>query len=299
MAGRSIEKKPSSTAAYNCLSRACAARERDARFRGPDDMAEVFIPFFPKHLILNIPLMRRLFLTRMIPPGIYQYVLARTKLIDEVFMRALDEDFAQIALLGAGFDTRAIRFQVRNKATRIYELDAPTTQEAKVDILRRKNVSLPESLVFVPIDFNKESIHDVLVLAGFEHARKTLFVYEGVTMYLTPDAVDAILRFVRTSSEAGSLVVFDYVQGSVLRGENRYFGEEGIVRTVTRVGEGWTFGIEEGEVERFLSERGFKVVSHHTASDLEHQYLTADDGTRFGRVNGTHCIVVAAVGSAN
>ena len=68
-----------------------------------------------------------------------------------------------------------------------------------------------------------------------------------------------------------------------------------IYERVSKAGEGWTFGIEEGEIERFLSERGFMVNSHHTPSDLEKAYLTADDGVSLGRINGTHCIVVASV----
>ncbi len=66
-------------------------------------------------------------------------------------------------------------------------------------------------------------------------------------------------------------------------------------KTISRTGEGWTFGIEDGGIDNFLSDRGLKVVSHHTASDLEKRYLTADDGTFFGRINGTQSIVVAAV----
>ena len=169
MAKRAIEHKASNTAGYTCFSRACASREPDERFRGPDDMAEVFLPLGAK-FILNVPFLRKLFMRKVAPPGIYEYVLARTKLIDKVFTDALEKHFSQIVLLGAGFDTRALRFSNRNKGTKIFELDIHTTQQPKIDILNRKKVALPKELVFVPIDFNKQSLSDVLFAAGYEES---------------------------------------------------------------------------------------------------------------------------------
>jgi methyltransferase (TIGR00027 family) len=256
-------------------------------------MAEVFLPLGAK-FILNVPFLRKLFMRKVAPPGIYEYVLARTKLLDEVFINALESHFPQIVLLGAGFDTRALRFASRNKGTKTFELDVPTTQQPKIDILGRKKVALPQELFFVPIDFNKQSLADVLSAAGYEKAQKSLFLWEGVTMYLTPDAVDSTLDFIHNNAAAGSIVTFDYIYASVLRRENRFYGEREIFETVSRAGEGWTFGIEEGAIKHFLSERGFKMISHHTPSELEETYLTAG-GTRFGRINGTHCIVTASV----
>jgi len=256
-------------------------------------MAEVFLPLGAR-VVLNVPFLRKLFMRKVAPPGIYEYVLARTKLLDEIFINALENHFSQVVLLGAGFDTRALRFSSRNKGTKIFELDIPTTQQPKIDILSRKKVLLLKELFFVPIDFNKQSLSDVLFSAGYAERQKSLFLWEGVTMYLTPDAVDSTLGFIRNSAAEGSIVAFDYIYASVLRRENRFYGEKEIFETVSRAGEGWTFGIEEGAIERFLSERGFKMISHHTPSALEQTYLTAG-GIRFGRINGTHCIVTASV----
>lgn len=257
-------------------------------------MAEVFLPLFAK-CILNVPCLRELFMRKVSPPGIYEYVLARTKLLDEVFVNALENNFSQIALLGAGFDTRALRFKNGNRGTKVFELDIPTTQQPKIAILSRKKIVLPGELVFVPIDFNKQSLPGALFNAGYRKGQKSLFVWEGVTMYLTPDAVDGTLAFIRENAAEGSIVAFDYIYASVLRGDNRFYGEREIFKTVSRAGEGWTFGIEDGEIAGFLSQRGFKIISHNTPSDLEKTYLTAGDGTLFGRINGTHCIVTASV----
>jgi len=90
-------------------------------------------------------------------------------------------------------------------------------------------------------------------------------------------------------------MVFDYIYASVLRRENRYYGEQGIFERVSKTGEGWTFGLEDGAIESFLTERGFEVLTHYTPPELEKLYLTEADGKLHGCVNGTHCIVLASV----
>jgi methyltransferase (TIGR00027 family) len=245
--------------------------------------------------MLNFTPLRKLFMRKLFPPGIYEYVIARTKVMDVAFVDALEAGFTQIVLLGAGFDTRALRFADRNRGTKIFELDVATTQQPKIEIYQKQTLSIPTGLVFVPINFDRQDIFDRLSNAGFQEGRKTLFLWEGVTMYLSVQAVDGTLEFIRSRAACGSQVVFDYLYASVLRRENRFYGEREIYEMVSRVGEGWTFGLEEGEIGPFLEARGFEVTAHYTPPELEAQYLTADDGTRLGRINGTHCIAVASV----
>jgi len=167
MAERRIETKSSQTADYTCFSRGCATREKDPRFRGPDTMAELLFPTKAR-LMLDIAPVRKFIMRRMFPPGLHEYVFVRTKVMDSAFMEALDAHFSQIILLGAGFDTRAMRFADRNPGTKILEMDAPTTQQAKVGVLRRKMIPLPEDLIFAPINFNREEIANALAHAGYQ-----------------------------------------------------------------------------------------------------------------------------------
>jgi len=294
MSNRRIEKTSSKTAAYTCVSRACATYEKDPRFRGPDKLSRVLLPV-PVKLMLQIAPLRMLFLRKLSPPGIYEYVLARTKIIDAIFIKALYNHYKQIVLLGAGFDTRALRFADINHGTTIFELDISTTQKPKIEILCRKKVWLPPELVFVPIDFNTERLSEVLSRAGYQEGQKSLFIWEGVTMYITPQAVDNTLAFIYSSAASESLIAFDYIYSSVLRQEKRFYGEQEIFKTVSNAGEGWTFGLEDGEILQFLSERGFKLIANYTPSDMEKTYLTAENGECVGRVNGTHCIAIASV----
>jgi len=245
--------------------------------------------------MLDFVLLRKLLMRIMFPPGIYEYVYARTKVIDAVFLHALEDSFDQIVLLGAGFDTRALRFADHNHGTKIFELDVPTTQIPKLDIYHKKKLTLPPEVTFIPIDFDSQDIFTILSTAGYKDGGKTLFLWEGVCMYLTDRAVGDILDFVRSHAAPGSQIIFDYVYASVLRRENRYYGEQGIFETVARTGESWTFGLEEGQIEPFLTAHGFEMLEHYTPLELEQHYLTAANGTLHGRVNGTHCIVFAAV----
>ncbi len=295
MSGQGVKSKVSQTASYTCFCRACAHAERDKRFRGPDSIAQVFIPFLPKIIFMKWGLLRTLVMKRVVPRGIYEYVSARTKLFDEIYISAIDEVLPQIVILGAGFDTRAWRFKQRNHATRVFELDAPVTQQMKKKLLDKKGVAFPGELAFTPVDFEEEDIAEVLGRAGYRRDLKSLFLWEGVTMYLSEEAVAGTLEFIRENTAAGSRIVFDYVRASVLRRENTLYGEAAIHKTVFNTGEEWRFGIEDGAIESYLSEHGFKLTAHYSPGELQKKYLTADDGTTCGRINETHCIVIATV----
>jgi O-methyltransferase involved in polyketide biosynthesis len=84
-----------------------------------------------------------------------------------------------------------------------------------------------------------------------------------------------------------------YIYASVLRHEDRYYGEKGAVETVTKAGEPWHFGIEKGEIGQFLSRYGFELRDHRDARDLEEMYFKDPAGRIVGRVNGTHCLARA------
>jgi methyltransferase (TIGR00027 family) len=259
----------------------------------PDNLSQVFLPF-PARLLIGIPPLRRLFLNRLAPKGLPEYVLARTRIFDDAFVTALEEGFSQIVLLGAGFDTRPLRFDDRNHGTRIFELDMPKTQDAKLDVYWHKQVTAPENITFVPIDFDRQDIGDALRAAGYKDGEKTLFLWEGVTMYVTEEAVEGTLDFIGGSAASGSVLVFDYVRADVLGGKSALYGDRNAAKTVADAGEAWTFGLEEDEVSRLLSDHGLELRSHYTPEDMERMYFSSD-GRVLRRVNGTHCIAVAAV----
>jgi methyltransferase (TIGR00027 family) len=285
-----IETKSSRTAAFTCLSRAASYSDKRECYAGPDGIAYLLVPAFFK-LLLKSRWLFKLFSWRFFPNGIYEYVIARTKFFDAVFVEALEHSFGQIVIFGAGFDSRALRFSKLNKGTRVFELDAPITQQEKLKAYQSKKLAIPENLVFVPIDFNKESLEEKTACAGFVAGIKSLFMLEGVTMYLSQDAVESTFRFIADVSGTGSLIVFDYIHAGVLRREDKYYGERDIYKTVASVGEEWTFALEESEVERFLSRYGFLQKDHSGTQELEDRYFQNSKGLVVGKINGTHAIV--------
>jgi methyltransferase (TIGR00027 family) len=255
-------------------------------------MALLLVPTFLK-LLLHIPLIRKVFTRVLSPTGIYEYTIARTKYIDAVFKETLAEGFDQILVFGAGFDTRALRFQDAAGHTKIFELDVPITQKAKLGRYAKRGLGLPANVAFISIDFDKESLSEKLEHAGFHKNGRGLFVLEGLLMYLQPESVDKTFKVIEEFAGAGSEVVFDYVRAPVLRQAGLYYGERDIVKSVAKAGERWSFGIEEGELGRFLNEYGFKVSEHKDAHELERMYFTDGSGEIVGRVNATHCLVRA------
>ena len=285
-----IETKSSRTAAFTCLSRASSYADKRECYQGTDGIAYMLVPAFFK-LLLKSRWLFRLFSRRYFPNGIYEYVIARTKYFDAAFQEALEQCFDQILIFGAGFDSRALRFSKLNKGTRIFELDAPVTQREKLKAFKAKKLAVPANLTFVLIDFNKESLAEKTAQAGFIAGRKSLFILEGVTMYLSREAIDNTFRFVSDVAGQGSIIIFDYIHGSVLRKEKRYYGEENIYKTVAQAGEEWTFAIEEGETELFLTRYGFLKKGLSGSLELGERYFRNSKGIPVGKINGTHAIV--------
>jgi methyltransferase (TIGR00027 family) len=292
VSGRRIETATSRTAAWTCVSRAASSLESDDRYRSDDHIALLLVPAFLR-LLLHIPLVRRFYGQVLAPKGIYEYTIARTKYIDAVFKEALAAGFDQILVFGAGFDTRALRLQAEAGQTRIFELDVPITQQAKLDQYAQRGLIIPANVEFISIDFDRESLPEKLEEARFGKGERSLFVLEGLLMYLQPESVDETLKVIQEFAGEGSEVVFDYVRASVLRQAGSYYGEREIVKAVAKAGERYHFGIEDEELEGFLKKYGLRASEHQDAQDLEQRYFTDASGEIVGRVNGTHCLVRA------
>src|SRR5215472_16513978 len=120
----------------------------------------------------------------------------------------------QLVLLGAGCDMRELRFPPAVCAC-VFELDHPKTSLAKQATLRNSRRIMPEHIRRVSIDFNCESITEVLRNGGFDTAKPACWIWEGVTNYLAPEAVDQSLRQISASSAAGGILLFTYIERAV------------------------------------------------------------------------------------
>jgi methyltransferase (TIGR00027 family) len=291
----SVEQKASGTAMGVTFLRALGARDLREEIRGRDYLAEKFISG-ERLKVLHDPTARKKYVETRTASGMYQYMLARTAFFDYLVEQGLKESIPQIVFLGAGYDTRPYRFRDLIKATRIFELDIHTTQQSKKKLLQKADIPIPEQVTFVSINFKTDKLADALLKAGFRKMQKTLFIWEGVTYYLIPSVVDDALEVVRSISQPGSTIGFDY--GSRFPGMLEAYGVRVLAETMRTQAAGepaGLFGIERGKIEAFLSKRGFRIIEHYAAADMERQYLTLRDGSSAGRVTGHFCFAHAAV----
>ena len=297
MPKKGVEQSHSRTAMFAALFRTVANKELKNNNLGGDYLAAYFLPSFFR-LLIKLKKVRYRVKQRnaRLTPGVYEYMIARTAYFDAVFSDALKLEVPQIVLLGAGYDTRAFRFANLNLATRVFEVDIETTQSRKIACLQKAGIELPERTVLVSMDFNKASLGPVLNKAGFDHHQHTLFLWEGVSYYLDPKSVDATLEFIARGSSPDSVIVFDYGIRITAQNADSHYGVKALHRfwNRRRVNEPIRFSIEEGEIAPFLKERGLRVVEHLDNKQIEHAFLTREDGSLIGRPNGVFRLVKAS-----
>jgi methyltransferase (TIGR00027 family) len=172
-------------------------------------------------------------------------------------------------------------------------MDVPITQAAKTGQYKKRNLAIPSNLIFIPVDFERESMQEKLDSSGFKKSARTFFLLEGLLMYLEPCAVDNLFSLIREYGAKGSRIVFDYIYASVLRKEELYYGESSIYKMVSGAAEQWHFGIEKNGLGEFLAAYEMRVIEHLDSFGLEQRYFREPDGRIAGRINGTHCVALA------
>jgi len=290
---KGVEQKPSETALFAALYRAVANKEFKAEGFGPDYLAEYFLPPVFKFLI-KFKIIRENI--KKLTPGVYEYILARTAFFDDIFIDALNKKIPQIVLLGSGYDSRAYRFTKFNSATKIIELDTATTQARKKKCLKKAQIDFPEHVTLATIDFNKESLKNVLESAGYDSNEKTLFIWEGVSYYLKLESVDKTLELVSHASHHESAIAFDYTISVSENNINDYYGVKKFVQAMKKhhANEELIFSINEGEIESFLEQRGLKTVEHLDNEEIERTLLSKENGSLIGRITGHFRFVLAS-----
>jgi len=205
-------------------------------------------------------------------PGARSSGIARTRLIDDYVSASLREGVDQIIILGAGFDCRAYRI-AGIEMTRVFEVDHPATLSKKKESVRRIFGALPKHVVYVDVDFMTQPLGQALHDAGLNAYKRCFFIWEGVTNYLTEQAVDSTLSYI--GSVRGSRTVFTYVHRGVLDGSATFEGTRHVRKTLQRAGETWTFGLYPKDLHAYLAERGLDLVEDLGASEYRARYVGA------------------------
>ncbi len=269
--------RASRTAEQNALFRALESALPEGRRLFDDSLAQIFLtgPYR-----LGVPLAFIPGFRELIPwyidyrwPGVRTSVVARTCLIDDMIENSLNEPVEQFVILGAGFDTRAYRLpQLRD--VNVFEVDHPDTQAAKHEALRCRFTDLPNHVRFVPTNFKDRDLGTVMGDAGYRESARTFVLWEGVTNYLTEDAVDATLRWVSRASPDTRLL-FTYVHSDIITRPSAFVGWENLFAALERSGERFTFGIDPDHLSEFLALRGLTLESDIGAAEYRERYYKA------------------------
>lgn len=216
----------------------------------------VLFPLWLKHRISG-----KFFVYPRVPEagneGFGEIVVVRTLHFDRIIERVIP-GVEQIVVMGAGYDTRAYGDFSHHDVV-FYELDQPVVQEHKRKVLA--DAELDSSHVcFVPVDFSTQNAFEQLIGAGFDSSKKTLFLWEGVTLYLTEEDIRNTMRDVRRHAPAGSILLADLYGDRLLE----FSKPKAIQKTLDLTNEGFSFALpfstdHEQTLREFVESEGFSL----------------------------------------
>ncbi|AGP35410.1 SAM-dependent methyltransferase [Sorangium cellulosum] len=202
--------------------------------------------------------------------GIRGSMLCRKRYIDDKILEALRAGNEAVVVLGAGLDTRAYRMPALANVP-VFEVDLPENIDYKRATLQRVLGGVPESVRLVSIDFETHDLAAGLAAQGYDIARRTFFVWEGVTQYLTERGVRETFRFLARAA-AGSRLAFTYVRRDFLDGEN-FYGAEGAYERFKVKEKVWRFGMDPATVPAFLAEYGWTELEQMGPREFIERYV--------------------------
>jgi methyltransferase (TIGR00027 family) len=273
-----IEGIPSQTAFGVAFARAIASLPHSGLSEGRDTWAAKLLPRPYRALVRGAETF-----TSYVPGGsalidaaslgMTAHAGLRTAAIDAAASAALARGVTQLVVLGAGLDARAYRLPALRDAT-VFEVDHPSTQAWKK---KRIGASKPlaKSVTYVTMDFAKDSLDTKLEESGHDAKRPTIWLWEGVTMYLPPGARESTMRVVASRTAKGSRLIETYVEPamSTLPGITR-----GVVRQFFSViGEPLVGLVSRAEIAIELTRFGFTVVSDEGTREWAVRYANGSN----------------------
>jgi methyltransferase (TIGR00027 family) len=217
-------------------------------------------------------------LNKLFSVALRAFLVARSRYAEDCLAQAVANGVTQYVLLGAGLDT----FAYRNPypSLHVYEIDHPTTQGWKRNLLQSSGIVIPESLTFVPVDFEHQNLAEQLADAGFDRSKPAFLAWLGVVPYLTLPAFRATLSFV-ASLPAGSGVVFDYGQPRSALPPVEQLMHDSLASRVALAGEPFLLFFTPREVAAELA--GFYDVEDLGTPELNSRYFAGRTDRLFAR----------------
>ncbi len=219
---------------------------------------------------------------KKLAPGLHEHLIARTRFIDDLIEKAANSGAEQYVILGAGYDLRAHRLDLPS-SLRIFEVDQAEVQARKRSKLP-ENITNAANVTYVTVDFTHQSLAEQLTAAGFDKSKPTIFTLEGVSQYITKEAVSSTIEELAMLIQTTSATFFiSYVDELLNKDPEACFGTgypnaarraETIKILSAKVGEPWISFYTAEEIASLLSRNGFSVTENVTVEDLNSLYFT-------------------------
>jgi len=216
----------------------------------------------------------------------YAGVITRTRYTEDALRVAVAGGVRQYVIIGAGFDSFALRRPAFARDLEIFEVDHPATQALKRRRLGECAVAPSAGLHFVAADLATEELDTALASNGFHSGTLSFFSWLGVTMYLTREANLATLRAIARSATAGSQLVFTYFDQRVYGLAGGRFGE--LASRVAALGEPFRSGFDPNTIAADLHGCGLTLEEDLDDREALERFDRADSNdlrpTHFSRV---------------
>jgi methyltransferase (TIGR00027 family) len=203
-------------------------------------------------------------------PGIRTHYVLRKKIIERETRAAIDEGFRQVVVIGAGFDVLALRLASEFPLVTFVELDHAATQNAK----RMAGERYGSEVALVATDLREEPVNVALKRTAFDAEEQTVFIIEGVLMYLTEMQVSSTLQSIRRAANACRLI-FTAMES------DRFAGSTWLAELwLKQRGEPFRWAITPDKVDAFLTRLGFDVLRIYDAAEIRAELPPAASGRR-------------------
>jgi methyltransferase (TIGR00027 family) len=188
---------------------------------------------------------------------------SRVVTFDKIMEKYIDE-MEQIVLPGAGFDLMALPF-TKGKKVKVFELDQVNTLNVKIETMKKAGIQ-HDWITYIPVDYANESWVDKLLEAGFDKSKRTLFLWQSVSLYLEADLVKETIKDMADLCADGSVIAQDFYSEAYSLGEYSFIAKRNM-SLIERMGEPAKFGIDMSDdpraaVESFLKECGVKMTEY-------------------------------------
>jgi methyltransferase (TIGR00027 family) len=204
------------------------------------------------------------------------FMAMRSRFAEDCLGAAVSRGVRQAVVLGAGFDTFALRNPYSDLGLRVFEVDHPATQAWKRKRLAEVGLAIPASLTFAAIDFEHDDLGLGLRDAGLDPDRPAFFIWLGVVPYLRRTAIAATLRYI--ASAPASEVVFDYSEPLENYPPEQRAEIVALGAYTAEIGEPWLSHFDPDEIAQELRGYGFGDIEDLGMSQMAVRYLGAPPG---------------------